>query len=493
MGERTVSVADVAARIDGARVVGSGDVVLAGVVHDSRRASTGDLFVAIVGFRTDGHDHVPAAIEAGAAAAVVERELAIDVPQIVVPDARAALAVASAAVYGDPSAELAVVGITGTNGKTTVSYMVESILAAAGLTSAVVGTVGARVAGEDFPLERTTPEADDLQRLLAAAVARDAAAAVVEVSSHALELRRVDGIRFAIGAFTNLSRDHLDFHRTMDAYYEAKASLFVPDRVDQAVICIDDEAGRRIAARGVVPTITVSIEDPAADVVAGDIEVGTSGSSFVADLDGSGPVRFAVPVTGRFNVRNALVAATIAIRLGIAPASIAAGLSSLRTIPGRLERVPGDRHVVVDYAHTPDAVATVVAAARELTDSRVIVVVGAGGDRDREKRPEMGRAAAAADIAIITSDNPRSEDPASIVEAVAEGARSVPGAIVVDEPDRRAAIRRAIDIAGPDDLVLILGKGHERGQEIDGVVHPFDDRAVAAEILASRAHSGAAR
>ncbi len=493
MGERAVSVADVAARIAGARVVGSGGIVLDGVVHDSRHAAPGDLFVAIVGFHTDGHDHVPAAIEAGAAAVVVERELAVDVPQIVVPDARVALAAAAGAVYGEPSTDLAVVGITGTNGKTTVSYMVESILAAAGRTSAVVGTVGARVAGEEFPLERTTPEADDLQRLLAAAVDRHASAAIVEVSSHALELRRVDGVRFAIGAFTNLSRDHLDFHHTMDAYFEAKASLFVPERIDQAVVCVDDDAGRRIAGRGAVETITVSIHDPAADVVAIDIAVESSGSFFVADLDGSGPLRFSLPVTGRFNVQNALVAATIATLLGIDLASIAAGLSSLRTIPGRLERVPGDRHVVVDYAHTPDAVATVVAAARELTDARVIVVVGAGGDRDREKRPEMGRAAAAADIAIITSDNPRSEDPAAIVDAVARGARSVPGAVVVDEPDRRTAISRAIDMAGPDDLVLILGKGHERGQEIGGVVHPFDDRAVAAEILASDAHSGAAR
>ncbi|HHC08197.1 MAG TPA: UDP-N-acetylmuramoyl-L-alanyl-D-glutamate--2,6-diaminopimelate ligase [Actinobacteria bacterium] len=463
-----------------------GDGAFVGVVHDSRLVAPGVAFVAIPGFTSDGHAYLPDALAAGAAAAIVERDVAVSVPHLVVPDARRALAVAAELAYGRPSDRLAVVGVTGTNGKTTVTHLLEAIARAAGRRTAVVGTVGARIGDRRVETTRTTPEADDLQRILAEAAVEGVDVVAVEVSSHALALGRVDGIGFAVSAFTNLGQDHLDFHGTMEAYFRAKAGLFEQARTAQAVVFVDDPAGRRLLEELEVPSLSVSVGGRA-DVVADDLELRPDGTTFrlrigeVVDL----PVR--LPLPARFNVANAAVAAGIAHLLGIDGDAVVEGLEAVGTIPGRLEAVPGGRHVVVDYAHTPDAVATVVAAARELTAGRIIVVVGAGGDRDRTKRPAMGAAASAADVVVVTSDNPRSEDPAEIVAEVAAG---VAGTDLVVEVDRRTAIHRAVALAGVDDLVLVLGKGHERGQEIDGVVHPFDDRTVAAEAMARLEEAG---
>jgi len=467
------------AGVVGGTVVGDGAVSVDDVTHDSRQARPGTLFVAVRGFVSDGHDFVGAALDAGASAVCVEDPAAAGSgPALVVADARRALAPLAAAVHGNPSAALSLVGITGTNGKTTVAHLAESIATAAGRTAARVGTVGARIAGEPVEVARTTPEATDFQRLLARMVAAGVEVAAVEVSSHALALGRVDATRFAIGAFTNLSQDHLDFHTDMEAYFEAKALLF--DRCEHAVVWVDDPAGERIAARSAAPVTTVGLR-PDADVhgtVASESFDGTA----IDAADASGGARLTLPLAGEFNVPNALVAAAIARSLGIGWDAIAAGVGAVRRVPGRFEVVPtaAPSTVVVDYAHTPGGIEAAIAAARRLTSGRIVAVVGAGGDRDRAKRALMGAAAAAADEAIITSDNPRSEPPERIVAEVGRGALGR-GARVVLEVDRRRAIRRALGSAGADDAVLVLGKGHEQGQEAGGTTIAFDDRTVAAE------------
>ena len=472
---------EIAIRVPGGAALVGDDPVITDVTHDSRAVGPGCLFVAIPGALADGHEFVAGAFAAGAAAVAVERDV-VGPSRIVVPDTRAALPWLAAAVFGDPSLRLPVVGVTGTNGKTTVTHLLERIMIADGRTPGVVGTIGARFGDIAAPVSRTTPEASKLQRLLAEMIDTGVDVAAIEVSSHALSLHRVDAIRFRVAAFTNLMQDHLDFHGDMESYFAAKASLFTSDRVEHAVICIDDEAGRRIARSTDLPITTVAISRDA-DVTASSIGEYMDGTSFIIDAPaGSFPVR--LPMAGRFNVQNALVAAGIAVELGVPPGSIARGLASVETIPGRFERIttstgPG---IVVDYAHTPDAIEAVVGGARNLVHGRVIVVVGAGGDRDREKRPAMGRAAGSADLVILTTDNPRSEDPATIVAAVRSGVDET--ASVVEEPDRRLAIRRALQWAGPDDIVLILGKGHETGQEFADRIEPFDDRLVAFEEAA---------
>ncbi|MEA3510998.1 MAG: UDP-N-acetylmuramoyl-L-alanyl-D-glutamate--2,6-diaminopimelate ligase [Actinomycetota bacterium] len=463
------------------------DVLIADVTHDSRAVGPGSLFVAIPGERHDGHDYVDRAIAGGAAAVIVEHEV-VGSNQIVVPDARAALPWAAAAVYGDPSLRLSVVGVTGTNGKTTVTHMLEQIVVTAGRTAAIVGTVGARIGAADRAVARTTPEASDLQRLLADMVIAGVDVAAIEVSSHALSLHRVDAIRFRVAAFTNLMRDHLDFHGDMEEYFAAKASLFTTDRADHAVIAVDEEWGRRIATATDVPVTTVAI-GRSADVAAVSVTESIAGSSFVIVTQGR-RIPIELPVPGRFNVENALVAAAIALELGTDDISIARGLSSVGTIPGRFERVESGRDfgIVVDYAHTPDAIEAVVDSALRVCQGRVIIVFGAGGDRDQEKRPAMGRAASRADIAILTSDNPRTEIPVAIMAAVRSGIPT--DTSIIEEPDRRRAIKIALEAADPGDLVLVLGKGHETGQDIDGIVEPFDDRVVVLEELQRMSEAG---
>jgi len=475
-----VLLSDLAGRLPGGGRLEGADVSVIDVTHDSRAVGPGSLFVAIPGEQHDGHDYVDRAIADGAAGVIVERDVACP-SRIVVPDARAALPWAAAVVYGDPSRHLSVVGVTGTNGKTTVTHILEQIVATAGRTAAIVGTVGARIGDADRAVARTTPEASDLQRLLFDMVNADVDVAAIEVSSHALTLHRVDAIHFRVAAFTNLMQDHLDFHGDLETYFAVKASLFTADRTDHAVIVIDDEWGRRIVADTDVPVTTVAVGRDA-DVTASSITESISGSSFVITAQGrSLPVELSIP--GRFNVENALVAVAIALELGIDGEAIARGLSTIGTIPGRFEQIESGRHfgVVVDYAHTPDAIEAVVDSALRMSTGRVIAVFGAGGDRDQEKRPAMGRAASRADVAILTSDNPRSEDPSVIMAAVRSG---IPEATtIVEEPDRRRAIRAALETAAPDDLVLILGKGHETGQEAAGGIEPFDDRAVVLEEL----------
>lgn len=471
----------------GAQVIGP-DASVADVTHDSRLVKEGDLFVALPGLVTDGHRFVDDAIAAGAAAVAVEHAGEGPYSQLVVDDARLALGPLASAVHGEPSHRLAVVGVTGTNGKTTVTYFVESIVAAAGRVPGVVGTVGARIAGEHLTLPRTTPEASDLQRLLADMVKAGVDVAAVEVSSHALALHRVNGVWFRVAAFTNLMQDHLDFHHDMEAYFAAKRSLFEPGRVERAVVSIDDDAGRAIASDADIAVTTVAL-DGRADVTATDLSSSLAGSSFT--LHGPDASYQAwIPLPGRFNVGNALIAAAIATELGIDHEAVIAGLAEVGSIPGRFESVEVGRpyDVVVDYAHTPAAVAAVIESARSLTDGKIIALIGAGGDRDQDKRAAMGAAAAAADVVVLTSDNPRSEDPDGIIEAVASG---IPPTVeTITEPDRRLAIRTAGDRARAGDLVLILGKGHETGQEVAGAVLPFDDRLVVGEEIGA-ANGGA--
>jgi UDP-N-acetylmuramoyl-L-alanyl-D-glutamate--2,6-diaminopimelate ligase len=469
------------AALAGGRLQGDPATEISEVTHDSRAAGPGVLFVAVRGFSVDGHHFVGRARAAGAAAVCVEEDPADGGPALIVPDTRAAMGPVAARVHGDPSQHLQLVGVTGTNGKTTTCHLVESIAAAAGLVPAVVGTVGARIAGVVRPTGTSTPEAPDFQRLLARMVAAGVEVAAVEVSSHALALGRVAGSRFAVAAFTNLSQDHLDFHPDMESYFQAKASLFTPGLAARAVIWVDDPYGARLAAATPLPVVRVGRAD-GADIGAADVELRMDGSSF--RLVGAGlPVMVQLRLAGGFNVANALVAAGIAAALGIGADSIAAGIGALARVPGRFEIVETGRDctVVVDYAHTPDGVAAVIGTARDLVGGgRVIAVVGAGGDRDRAKRPLMGSAAAAADLAFITSDNPRSEDPEAIILQVLAGAAAGPAEVRV-EADRRRAIRQALEAARSGDVVLILGKGHETGQEFAGRIVPFDDREVARE------------
>ena len=456
------------------------------VTHDSRQVGPGWLFAARPGERSDGHDHAPAAVAAGAAALLVERELDADVWQIVVPSVADALGPAAAAVHRRPSEELLLLGVTGTNGKTTTSYLLESVLAAAGHTTGLIGTVETRIAGRPVSGVRTTPEAPDLQRLLRSMRTAGVTGAVMEVSSHGLALGRVRATRFAAGLFTNLTQDHLDFHADMEDYFAAKRSLFEGEYTGLGVINVGDGYGRRLASEVTIDVVRVSAGGGgAADVSASAITADAGGSSFTAHLP-SGDVEVTTRLPGLFNVSNALLAVAAAERVGIPAETAAAGVAACRGVPGRMEPVEGHQSVtvLVDYAHTPDSLANVLRTVRELTDGRVVVVVGCGGDRDAGKRPIMGRVAAElADIAIFTSDNPRSEDPQAILDAVVAGAAEVSGARWQAELDRRAAIGLALQAAGPGDVVVVAGKGHETTQELADRTIAFDDRAVVRELL----------
>ena len=471
----------VAAAVPGTRLRGD-DVLVRGASFDTREVSPGSLFFCVPGATMDGHDLAADAVRAGAGALVVERPLMdVSAPQAIVASVRAAMGPMSAELYGRPADGLAVVGVTGTNGKTTVTYLLESVLVAAGRVPGVIGTTGARIAGQPEALARTTPEAPDLQRLLATMRARGVTTVALEVSSHALAQERVGGIRFEVAAFTNLSQDHLDYHGDMETYFRVKAALFEPGRATAAAICVDDEHGRRLRASSRVPGLTYGLSDDA-DVRATHLEVDAGGASF--RVDGT-PMR--TSLRGAFNVRNCLCAVAITRLLGIADDDAAAGIRGMRRVPGRVDAVDEgqDFLVVVDYAHTPDSIQTVLAAARDVASGRVIAVFGCGGDRDRAKRPLMGEAATSeADLTIITSDNPRAEDPLAIIAEIEAGAVRGGGEYEV-EPDRRLAIRAAVRTASTGDVVVIAGKGHEQGQAFADRTVPFDDRAVVADELRS--------
>ncbi len=483
---------------DGALVGPSADpaTVVSDAVHDSRVAGPGALFCALPGERTDGHDHAAAAVERGATALLVERDLDLPVPQVRVPSTRQALGPVADLVQGRPSSRLAVVGVTGTNGKTTTVALVEAAAAAAGLGTGVVGTTGARVHGSPVPNERTTPEATDLQRLLRRFVDRGVDVAALEVSSHGLALHRIDGTRIKVAGFTMLGDDHLDFHGDRASYLAAKQRLFAGGLAGRGVVVVDDEAGRTVAAEAAIPVTTLSTHGDAADHRLTDVELDLDGGRGVLHGPDGRVVDVRTRLLGHHNLANAALALLLAEAAGVPVDAAAAGIAACDGVPGRLDRVEGPAGaptVLVDYAHTPDAIATVVAGLRQLLPAagRLAVVVGAGGDRDTSKRGPMGAAAAAADLAVLTSDNPRSEDPAAILEAVAAGARAAVAdgapAEVVTELDRREAIATALRWAGPDDVVLVAGKGHETGQVLADRVVPFDDRVVAGSLLAEEA------
>ena len=443
-------------------------VEVTSVAFDSRAITPGALFACIRGLIADGHDFAASAVERGAVALLVERVLPLDVPQVVVADARVAMARIAATLEGHPSDDLTVVGVTGTNGKTTTVHFLESIFRARGWATGVIGTLtGAR----------TTPEAPDLQRTLAGWRDEGRDAVAMEVSSHALALHRVDGTRFAVAVFTNLSRDHLDFHGTMERYFEAKARLFTPALSARAVVNADDPHGRLLLDAAEIPTVAYSLGDVS------DLHLSASASRFTWRNE-----VITVPIGGRHNVHNALGAATAALEVGVPIPAVVAGIGNAGPVPGRFEPVDEGQpfSVVVDYAHTPDGLERVLEAAREVASGhRVVLVFGAGGDRDRTKRAGMGAAAAAgADVAVVTSDNPRSEEPAAIIAEIVKGA---PSAGLTVEPDRRRAIALAFERAAPGDVVVIAGKGHETTQTIGDLVVPFDDREVAREELARSA------
>lgn len=456
--------------------------LIADVTHDSRQTHEGCLFVAIRGERFDGHEFVTQAVEGGAPAACVTHPQESGVPEIVVENTRAVLGPLSAEVHDHPSKSMDVVGITGTNGKTTVAHHVGSIGKAAGRLSGVVGTIHTRVGEEIVQAVRTTPEASDFQRLLAHMRDQGAEVVAVEVSSHGLELGRVAATTFSVAAFTNLSQDHLDFHGDMKSYLAAKRRLFEDYDVGTAVVNIDDEAGAGIAAsyRGDLMTVGRT-----GDIGADEITTVAGGTEFEMRTPW-GSVGLVAPVVGAFNLDNVLVAAGCCLAIGIDLNDVASGIESLPGVPGRYEIVSAEDPItiVVDYAHTPQGIAMAVEAARAMTRRKVIAIIGAGGDRDREKRPLMGQAASTADLVVVTSDNPRSEDPEEIARAVMEG---VPlETRVILELDRRTAIHRAIYEAVDGDIVLVLGRGHEPTQEIAGSKLPFDDREVSRRALAHR-------
>jgi UDP-N-acetylmuramoyl-L-alanyl-D-glutamate--2,6-diaminopimelate ligase len=481
--------AALAAEIAGARIAGDPAVEVASLAYDSRKVEPGALFFCVPGEKSDGHDFGPAAVEAGAVGLVVERELDLDVAQVVVANARAAMAPLAARFWGDPTRELRVVGVTGTNGKTTTAFLLREILEAAGVRCGLLGTVRQVIGGVEEEVERTTPEAIDLQGTFRRMLEAGDNACVMEVSSHALALHRADSIHFEVVLFTNLTQDHLDFHADMEDYFRAKRLLFEMGP-RSAVVNVDDPYGRRLA--GEFDCVTFSATGGAARFRASDVSLSAEGAAFTVEeslgeevaAGGrhrplTGVVKTRLP--GHFNVANALGAVVAATELGVEAEDAAAGLARAQRVPGRFEPIEEgqDFAVLVDYAHTPDSLENVLGAARELTGGRLIAVFGAGGDRDRDKRPKMGRAGASlSDLAIITSDNPRSEDPEAIIAEVLGGVEN--GANIEVEPDRRAAIALALARAQSGDTVVIAGKGHEQGQEFeDGRKLPFDDREVA--------------
>jgi UDP-N-acetylmuramoyl-L-alanyl-D-glutamate--2,6-diaminopimelate ligase len=444
---------------------------VAAITHDSRAVVPGALFCCVPGGRVDGHRFAGDAVAAGAVALLDERVLPLEITQVVVPETRPAMAAVAAAFFGNPSRDLQVVGVTGTNGKTTTVHLLGHVLESAGRATGVIGTLTG---------ERTTPEAPELQARLAAFRDEGATAVAMEISSHALALHRADAVWFSVAVFTNLSQDHLDFHETMEEYFAAKARLFDPARAGVAVVNVDDPHGRLLFASEPLPVVPYSLAD------AEDLRVGPTASTFRWRGE---EVR--LPLGGRVNVANALAAATAAQQLGVEPAEVARGLSTVAPVAGRYEPVDAGQPfaVMVDYAHTPDGLEQLLRSVRETAQGRMLLVFGAGGDRDRDKRPAMGEVATRlADEAVLTSDNPRSEDPRAIIDAVRAGA--LESGVLRVEPDRRTAIARAIERAAAGDVVLIAGKGHEASQHFADRTLPFDDRQVAREELARLGWTG---
>ncbi|MFI9120888.1 UDP-N-acetylmuramoyl-L-alanyl-D-glutamate--2,6-diaminopimelate ligase [Streptomyces bikiniensis] len=479
-----------------------GDAEVSGITHDSRAVRPGDVYAALPGARLHGADFVAQAAGLGAAAiltdpAGADRAAATGLPVLVVEDPRGRMGELAAEIYGRPGAGLLKIGITGTSGKTTTAYLVEGGLRGAGRRTGLVGTVEMRIGDERVKSERTTPEATDLQALFAVMRERDVEAVAMEVSSHALVLGRVDGCVFDVAVFNNLSPEHMEFHSDMEDYFRAKAGLFTPERSRLGVVNLDDAYGRRLVKEAGVPVVTFSAEGRTdADWRAEDLVLGSHDSTFTAVGPGGERIAATAPLPGPFNVANTLAAIAVLAAAGLDPKAAAEGVAAVPGVPGRLERVDAGQPylAVVDYAHKTDAVESVLRSLREVTEGRLHVVIGCGGDRDVTKRGPMGAAAARlADTAVLTSDNPRSEDPLAILTAMLTGAAGVPaeerGEVLV-LADRAAAIAAAVARARPGDTVLVAGKGHEQGQEIAGAVRPFDDREVLrAAILEQKART----
>ena len=469
--------AEVLGEVPRLRVVGDlAGVRVTGCTHDSRAVRPGDLYAALPGAHVHGAAFAAQAVAAGAVAVLSDETGAVQVegvPVLVADKPRAVLGEVSSWVHGHPSEALSVLGVTGTNGKTTTAFMLEAGLRAGGHRTGLVGTVVTRLGDDAVPSTRTTPEATDLHALFAAMVEQHVTAVAMEVSSHALAYGRVDGVRFDVAAFTNLSQDHLDFHTDMEDYFRTKATLFTPGRCAQGVVNSDDDYGRRLLADPQVPMVSFGTD---ADWPVRDVVLRPDGSTFRIGAEAA-----AVQLPGEFNVSNAAAAVVTLVQAGVPIAVAVSGVAGLPGVPGRMERVDAGQPftALVDYAHTPEAVATLLRAVRAVTPGRVIVVIGCGGDRDRSKRPLMGRAAVeGADVAILTSDNPRSEDPLAILAEM--GQPDVP-----HEVDRRKAIALAVSMARAGDTVVVAGKGHETGQDVNGVVTHFDDREVLREVLSS--------
>ncbi|WP_411085548.1 UDP-N-acetylmuramoyl-L-alanyl-D-glutamate--2,6-diaminopimelate ligase [Streptomyces sp. 061-3] len=490
---RPTTLGELAARL-GVESPGSGEVT--GITHDSRAVRPGDVYAALPGARLHGADFVAQAAGLGAAAVLTdptgaERAAATGLPVLVTENPRGRMGELAAEIYGRPGADLLQIGITGTSGKTTTAYLIEGGFRGAGRSTGLIGTVETRIGDERIKSERTTPEATDLQALFAVMRERGVDAVTMEVSSHALVLGRVDGCVFDVAVFNNLSPEHMEFHSGMEDYFAAKAQLFTPERSRRGVVNFDDEYGRRLITGASVPVVTFSAEGHLdADWRAEDVEVGPLGSTFTVVGPKGERITARAPLPGPFNVANTLAAIVTLAVAGVDPQIAADGVAAVPGVPGRLERVDAGQPylALVDYAHKTDAVESVLRSLRKVTEGKLHIVLGCGGDRDTTKRGPMGAAAARlADTAVLTSDNPRSEDPLAILTAMLSGAAEVPvherGEVLVDA-DRAAAIATAVARARPGDTVLIAGKGHEQGQDIHGVVRPFDDRTVLRAAIA---------
>jgi UDP-N-acetylmuramoyl-L-alanyl-D-glutamate--2,6-diaminopimelate ligase len=488
---------DLLERLPGAELQGDPALEITDVTHDSRRAGPGSLFVAIRGLVTDGGRFVEAARRKGAVAVCSEEPPSGEGTWVRVADAREALAILAAAILGDPARSLDLVGVTGTNGKTTTTHLVDAALRAAGEAVGLVGTVQYRVGNRIAEAVRTTPESSDLQALLREMADAGCRRAVLEVSSHSLALKRVHGLEFRVAVFTNLTRDHLDFHGDMDAYFEAKRRLFERHlRADgHAVVNLDDDRGPDVVAASRGRVFTYSVRNPKADLLAEDIRLSLDGTRFRARTPG-GVLEVETPLLGVFNVQNALAAIGAGLALGLPGDAVQRGIAALKGVSGRMERVVAgqDFTVLVDYAHTDDALKNLLETVRGLRPRRVVTVFGCGGDRDRTKRPLMGAVAARlSDVVILTSDNPRSEPPEAILAEIRRGIPAARAADTLVIADRRDAIARALEMGGEGVVVVIAGKGHEPYQVLRDRTVPFDDRQVARDVLARLAGAGGKR
>lgn len=459
-----------------------GDVEVNELKYNSRKVEKGDVFCCVVGTLADGHQYAAQAVEAGAAALVVERKLDIDVPQVLVKNTRTAMAEMAAAYYGYPAKDMVMVGITGTNGKTSTSYMLKSIAERMGKKVGLIGTIRNMIGDIIIDTERTTPESVDLQRMLRQMKDENVDVVIMEVSSHSLDQRRVHGISYDVGCFTNLTQDHLDYHKTFENYFAAKKRLFAQSK--KAVLNIDDPYAEKMLDGVDIPALTIGVREKA-DITASEIDITTRGVQFDFNYRNV-TSRFNVPIPGLFSVFNAMCAAGIAVSLGWTLDSIKYGLEHMVSVSGRLEPLPTGKNeftVLLDYAHTPDALENLLKTVRGFATGRVVTLFGCGGDRDHAKRPIMGEIAGRfSDFAIVTSDNPRSEDPMSIIEAVEDGVKKSGCEYIIIE-NRRDAIEYALKNAKKNDVIILAGKGHENYQEINGGKHHFDEKEIVAEIL----------